>query len=466
MASPSERAVYATMTEPPPSSEMIPTDESVIENAPSLTEPTDKKHLVWLAVCLCGVGFLLPYSTYITAVDYFQEEFQDYSPEFSLSCGYIYTACIMAGVNIACGLERRFSLLNRIRTGYFLFLLPLAFFQPIDELMHAGHLSRYEAFVLFLLSIIVCAIGTAIQQSAFYGLTAMFPERYTVSVMMGESIAGVVISMSRIITKLSYPGSSTGESTDSLRESTFVFLYITIACIVICIFVNEFSFRSDYVRHNTRFSANTNSKPVVQESVGLIRQTSDSDMPSSDNSFRVTSSSVQNLIRLAKKMMYGLMAVALSFCVTLALFPGVAASIESRTWGSWLPILIITAFNIGDLIGKIMPLLSLRVLQPRSWTPFGLVVFTLLRIPLGILILLCAMPAEKPLIRGEWVVIVLNLLLGITGGYSASLAMAIGPSLVEVENKELGGTMMTFALLGGLALGSSLSLAIMPGVAK
>eukprot|EP00039_Didymoeca_costata_P004623 m.74871 g.74871 ORF g.74871 m.74871 type:complete len:131 (+) comp12482_c0_seq10:990-1382(+) len=108
-----------------------------------------------------------------------------------------------------------------------------------------------------------------------------------------------------------------------------------------CIFVNEFSFRSDYVRHNTRFSANTNSKPVVQESVGLIRQTSDSDMPSSDNSFRVTSSSVQNLIRLAKKMMYGLMAVALSFCVTLALFPGVAASIESRTWGSWLPVILL-----------------------------------------------------------------------------------------------------------------------------
>ena len=54
----------------------------------------------------------------------------------------------------------------------------------------------------------------------------MLPARYTQAVMTGESVAGLLVSINRILTKLFVP---------SKRNSTVLFFTISIGIILICI---------------------------------------------------------------------------------------------------------------------------------------------------------------------------------------------------------------------------------------
>ena len=58
--------------------------------------PEDRHHLVYLAMVLCGVGFLLPYNNFITAVDYYQAKYPGSTIMFDMSLTYICMA--LAGV--------------------------------------------------------------------------------------------------------------------------------------------------------------------------------------------------------------------------------------------------------------------------------------------------------------------------------------------------------------------------------
>ena len=54
--------------------------------------PEDSYHLVYLAMVLCGVGFLLPYNNFITAVDYYQDKYPGSTIMFDMSLTYICMA--------------------------------------------------------------------------------------------------------------------------------------------------------------------------------------------------------------------------------------------------------------------------------------------------------------------------------------------------------------------------------------
>ena len=45
------------------------------ERFPFGQEPRDRCSCIYMALILCGAGFLLPYNSFITAVDYYQNKF-------------------------------------------------------------------------------------------------------------------------------------------------------------------------------------------------------------------------------------------------------------------------------------------------------------------------------------------------------------------------------------------------------
>ena len=60
----------------------------------------------------------------------------------------------------------------------------------------------------------------------------------------------------------------------------------------------------------------------------------------------------------------------------------------------------------------------------------------------------------------------LIILLGLTGGYTATIAMTLGPTMVEPPDQEVAGAVMTLALLSGLTVGASLALPLSVAVAS
>lgn len=59
--------------------------------------PDDRYHAIYFAMLLAGVGFLLPYNSFITDVDYLHHKFPGGSPTGTLSPGHHPPETLEAG---------------------------------------------------------------------------------------------------------------------------------------------------------------------------------------------------------------------------------------------------------------------------------------------------------------------------------------------------------------------------------
>lgn len=58
--------------------------------------------------------------------------------------------------------------------------------------------------------------------------------------------------------------------------------------------------------------------------------------------------------RVAQTIYPYMVCIALAYCVTLSLYPGIESEIISCHLGTWMPILLMFMFNTSDVIGKVM----------------------------------------------------------------------------------------------------------------
>jgi hypothetical protein len=183
-----------------------------------------------------------------------------------------------------------------------------------------------------------------------------------------------------------------------------------------------------------------------------------------------------------------LIATFLNFWVTLSLFPGTIASIESNpeehnliSLGDWLPIVLITVFNLADCAGRI--LLSVdrfgisrillvrlddanhqahskehsRVLLPNYdrmvWYP------SLLRFMFYPIFALCVLPSvANSIISSDLMRCFIVFIFGLSNGFIACAAFMATPTMVHGErHRDASSLLLLFSiytsLLGGAYFG-------------
>ena len=123
-------------------------------------EPRDRFNLVYLCMLTAGAGFLLPWNSYITAIDYF---FFLYRSEFStvseaIPFTYLLTTLFFSTINI--GLVGLISIHWRIRFGYIMFSLSLVFIPLLDIGINNCTVSTHVSYYLTLLTIVVVGLGS------------------------------------------------------------------------------------------------------------------------------------------------------------------------------------------------------------------------------------------------------------------------------------------------------------------
>lgn len=52
-----------------------------------------------------------------------------------------------------------------------------------------------------------------------------------------------------------------------------------------------------------------------------------------------------------------MLAIFLCYFVTLSIYPGVLSDLVSPRFGTWMPVLVMTVFNLFDLMGKVNSML-------------------------------------------------------------------------------------------------------------
>lgn len=171
-------------------------------------------------------------------------------------------------------------------------------------------------------------------------------------------------------------------------------------------------------------------------------------------------------------------AVAYVFIVTLSVFPPITASIRSVHPPSSSALthpLLFTAihfltFNIGDLIGRYLPMVP----RLQFWSSRSHVIMALARTLFVPLFLLCNIQRPSsltltggPVINSDIIFFLILLLFGITNGYVSSLVMMAAPSCeynprmeARPEDVDAAATIAQFCLVGGLAIGSFMSFGV------
>ncbi|XP_058509067.1 equilibrative nucleoside transporter 4 isoform X2 [Solea solea] len=435
--------------------------------------PDDRYHGIYFAMLLAGVGFLLPYNSFITEVDYLHSKFKGSSIVFDMSLTYILVALLAVILNNV--LVERLSLHTRITVGYILALGPLVFVSVFDVWL--AKFTTRQAYIVNLVSVGVVAFGCTVQQSSFYGYMGMLPKRYTQGVMTGESTAGVIISLSRIFTKLLISDE---------RRNTLIFFLVSIAMEMLCFLLHLLVRRSKFVRYYTNHAQGkcpgkshdpcdngtgyrvhhdvtaeegnggagpSSTEEGVEDFVGGTYVRFDAPKVKIRRSWPGVRDMILHRYVVSRVIWAYMLSIAVTYSITLCLFPGLESEIRNPTLGEWLPILIMATFNMSDFVGKILAAL------PYDWSGGRLLFFSCLRVIFIPLFVMCVYPASSPTLPHPAWPCLFSLLMGVTNGYFGSVPMIQAAGKVPPEQRELAGNTMTVSYMTGLMVGSAVAYA-------
>eukprot|EP01018_Ginkgo_biloba_P010708 Gb_12127 [translate_table: standard] len=249
----------------------------------------------------------------------------------------------------------------------------------------------------------------------------------------------VLVSILRILTKAALPQNAHG-----LRMSANLYFIVGTVIMALCLVCYNMS----------------NRLPVIQYYNGMKKQTKESTLTLGNDSLSIQTDGISSELYDAPEKIQGPVfwhvwrkirwlgfGILLIYVITLSIFPGyLTEDVHSRLLKDWYPILLITGYNLFDLVGKSLTAFyvpessSIAIASSAARLSFYPLFFACLHGP--------------TFFRMEIPVVILTCLLGLTNGYFTSVLMIIAPKTVPLKEAETAGIVMVLFLAIGLTLGS------------
>ncbi|XP_060703723.1 equilibrative nucleoside transporter 1-like isoform X2 [Hemiscyllium ocellatum] len=442
-------------------------------------EPVDRFRMVWLIFFTLGLGTLLPWNFFMTAITYFKFQLQDVNVTMERSglngtegviqenylqgmFGNMMTLCAMLPLLVFSCLNS--ILLQRIPEvvricGCLAAIFILFLFTSI---LVKVSLEPIVFFAVTMLTIFLINSFGAVLQGSIFGLAGLLPALYTAPIMSGQGMAGTFAAVAMICAIAS--GSSPTES---------AFGYFNTACVVILLAILaylalphlEFS-RYYFSKGKTEWKKGLEREEERVCKMDLIKQDPSHVSERRASAQLMESASTEtprnvSVFTILRKIWPMALMVCLVFTVTIGVFPAVTVDVKSNisadgTWGTYfIPICCFLLFNVFDWIGRS---LTAVCMWPRKDSKF-LPVLVLARIIFIPVFMLCNVhPRRMPVFftHDAWY-IVFMMFFAFSNGYLASLCMCYGPKNVFATEAETAGAIMAFFLSLGLATGACLS---------
>ncbi|KAM0987440.1 hypothetical protein ACFX2A_011730 [Malus domestica] len=387
--------------------------------------PKDSFHLAYIIYFTLGLGYLLPWNAFITAVDYFAYLYPDASVDRIFSVVYMVVGlfCLLLIIFYSHMSEAYV----RINVGLGLFVVSLLVVPLMDVFYIKGRVGLYDGFYVTVAAVALSGVADALVQGSLIGAASELPGTYIQAIVAGTAGSGVVVSALRIVTKAVYP-----QTADGLRKSANLYFAVGIVIIVICIVFYNVAPRIPVMKYYADLKVQAVNDETEEK--GLLTVT-------------VLRSTLWHVVDRVK--WYGI-SILLIYIVTLSIFPGyITEDVHSQILKDWYPIILIAGYNVFDLVGKSLT----SVYLPRSSkVAIGSTVVRLLFFPLfyGCL-------HGPKFFRTEIPVTILTCLLGLTNGYLTSVLMILAPKVVQLQHAETAGIVIVLFLVLGLAAGSVVS---------
>lgn len=375
-----------------------------------------------------GAGNLLPWNTLITAIDYFGYLYPTRHVEKVFSVAYMISSLMVVVMMLSWGnWSRKFNFRFRMNLGFSMFVLSLVV-TPVIDWSHHGTTttaggsggSSLEvtslSYYLSVASVVICGLADGLIGGTLVGSAGKLPKQYMQAIFAGTASSGVLVCILRISTKASLPHTTRG-----LKISAHIYFavcaVVLIGCIICCNLLYKLPIMGGYY------------KTIAQEE----------DRPCSRTKF-------WEVTRLIQCPAFGVFTI---YTVTLSIFPGfLAENIESKYFKDWYPILLITVFNVSDLIGKTLTAVCvLHGVGKPTWGSVARILFY----PL-----FSACLHGPKWLKTEMPVAFLTALLGLSNGYLTSCVMILAPKSVLSSQAETAAIVMVVFLGLGLVTGSLL----------
>lgn len=231
----------------------------------------------------------------------------------------------------------------------------------------------------------------------------------------------------RVITKAMYPQDAHG-----LRSSANLYFGVSIIFMAICLVCYNVAGKLPVIQYYNDLKMQAVNEERVEKSI------------LGGSAWRST---VWEVVGRVKWFGFG---IFLIYLVTLSIFPGyITEDVHSQILKDWYSIILISGYNVFDLVGKSLPAIYLL---ENAKIAIAATVGRLLFYPL----FLGCLHGPK-FFRTEIPVSILTCLLGLTNGYFTAVLMILAPKSVPLQHAETAGIVIVLFLIIGLAVGSIVS---------
>lgn len=420
------------------------------ENQPltAAAVPKDDYNVAYIIFFLLGAGFLLPWNSFISAVDYFDVLYPHSHIDRVFSLAYMIPCFLFLLALTFYGQQYPSRL--RINLGLFIFLAVFVLVPVMDEVWITGNKGTKGTHVLTVGAASVLGLCDALVQGSLVGAAGELPERYMQALVAGTAASGVLASVLRVITK-----ASMSQTVSGLRLSADVYFIVTAIFLLVCLVSYNMVYKLPIMLHYNSMKIGAMESTL---STGEPNDVSELGLKTDATEISLITTVDSELTNFAKPVSYWhvwgqvqwlAISVASIYVVTMAIFPGyITEDVHSTFLGDWYPVLLICIYNVADLTGKILT--SVYMVENQNFMVracFGRLMF----FPLFYAVL-----HGPAFFRTEAPVFLLTFLLGLSNGYLTSLLMIVAPKNVSILESETAGIIMTLFLVTGLTAGSLL----------
>lgn len=402
---------------------------------------------------LLGIAMLWAWNMFLAAAPYFQNRFAEDKAILSrFQAAITSISCITSlfCMLILTNMQSKANYLGRIILALFLSLVVFSLLSISTS--HFKQTSPTSYLVFTLIMVFFTAYASSLCQNGSFAYASSFgrPE-YIQAIMTGQAIAGVLPAVAQIVSVLSAedPDKSASDlvraKTLSDESATAAFTYFMTAA-----GVSIFTFLAVFL--------------LVLKQNRILRRSLKCAFTNFGDT-NMTKRKPVSMLALYKKLPWLSAAVFICLAVTM-FFPvfteritSVRTNEDSRLFrpDAFIPLGFL-AWNIGDLVGR---LLTLGPFSIRRISPIILFVLACLRVIFIPLYLLCNVGGRDAIIKSDaFYLFVVSGGFGLTNGWLCSVCLMSTGYYVEEGEREAAGGFMIVNLLAGLMAGSLFSFTV------
>lgn len=398
--------------------------------ADSEPSPRIQGKFVAMVVCwLLGNGVLFTWNSMLTIVDYYIILFPNYHPSRVLTL--VYQPFAFGTIAILAYHEAKLNTRKRNLSGFTLFFLSAAAVLILD-LATSGK-GGLGTFIGICIASGVFGIADALTQGGMIGdLSLMHPD-FMQSFLAGEAASGALTSALRLITKAIFENSK-----DGLRKGAIMFFAISILFELLCVLLYAFVFpKLPIVKYYRSKAASEGSKTVEADLAAGGIETSQA----TEGSKQFERKGMKQLLSENKDYAFDLFMI---YILTLSIFPGfLSEDTGKHSLGTWYALVLISMYNVWDLVGRYVPLIKVLNMESRKWI-FGSVIARCLLIP--------AFYFTAKYGSQGWM-IMLTSFLGLSNGYLTVCVLTAAPKGYKGPEQNALGNLLVLFILGGIFAG-------------